>query len=173
MHPSQQTLLRRLDRLANARRTVSPPEMCHELGLSSRDTVRAMSQQNVEVVREHNEAVNRADDQAALALHDPESVWHAREDEPDAHPHQGRASIQDLFTSWREMFPDIRMEAEEYIDVGDFVIVPSKLCGQGAGSGIAVDAPYTFVFSLRDQKIIEVREYHTKADALEAVGLQE
>jgi ketosteroid isomerase-like protein len=132
-----------------------------------------MSQENVEIVRAHNEAINRADDQAALASHDPDSVWHAREDEPDAHPHHGHASIRDLITSWRGMFPDIRIEAEEYIDAGDFVIVPSKLCGQGAGSGVAVDAPYTFVFNLRDQKIIEVREYHTKAEALEVVGRRE
>jgi ketosteroid isomerase-like protein len=69
------------------------------------------------------------------------------------------------------MFPDIRVEVEEYIDAGDHVIVPSMLCGQGAGSGVAVDAPYTFVFKLRDRKIVEVREYHTKAQGLEAVGL--
>jgi ketosteroid isomerase-like protein len=129
-----------------------------------------MSEENVEIVRRQNEAINRAEDETALAFHDPDSVWHAREDEPDAHPHHGHASIQALFTSWREMFPDIRLEAEEYIDAGDFVIVPAKLCGQGAGSGVAVDAPYTFVFELRDQKIVEVREYHTKAEALEAVG---
>jgi ketosteroid isomerase-like protein len=131
-----------------------------------------MSQENVEVVREHNEAINRAADQAAVALHDPDSVWHARADEPDAQPHHGHESIQGLIASWRAMFPDIRVEVEEYIDAGDHVIVPSKLCGEGAGSGVAVDAPYTFVFKLRNQKILEVREYHTKAEALEAVGLR-
>jgi DNA-binding transcriptional regulator PaaX len=36
MHPSQQTLLRRLDGLADARRRVSLPDLCHEMALSRR-----------------------------------------------------------------------------------------------------------------------------------------
>jgi len=33
-----------------------------------------MTQENVELVREHNEAINRADDEAALAFHDPDTA---------------------------------------------------------------------------------------------------
>jgi len=33
--------------------------------------------------------------------------------------------------------------------------------------------PYTWVFRWRDGTVVEIREYHTKTEALEAVGMRE
>jgi ketosteroid isomerase-like protein len=133
-----------------------------------------MSQENVELAREAIDRFNRGDDDATLdALYDPNAVWHSRTDEPDTGIYQGRESIRELWRMWRGMFEDFRAEVEEYIDAGDHVISPGWLCGRGRDSGVEVREPYTWVGRWRDGKLVEIREYRTKAEALEAVGLWE
>jgi ketosteroid isomerase-like protein len=65
------------------------------------------------------------------------------------------------------------VEAKEFIDAGDCVLVPVRLTGRGRASGVSFEDHEVHVFRLRDRKIIEVREYREKAEALEAVGLAE
>jgi ketosteroid isomerase-like protein len=133
-----------------------------------------MSRENVELTKEAFERFGHGDDRALLDdLFDPAAVWHLRADEPDAGVHRGRESIAGMWRMWRDMFEDFRAEAEEYIGVGDSVIAPGWLCGRGRHSGVDVREPYTWVMGWREGKIVEVREYHTKAQALEAVGLRE
>jgi ketosteroid isomerase-like protein len=45
--------------------------------------------------------------------------------------------------------------------------------GQGRGSGAPVEMTFVKVWSLRDGKAVSLRDYATKAQALEAVGLRE
>jgi ketosteroid isomerase-like protein len=51
------------------------------------------------------------------------------------------------------------------------VIVCLRFWGRGRDSGAPVEIRETHVARLRDGKVIEVREYRTKPEALEAVGL--
>jgi ketosteroid isomerase-like protein len=47
------------------------------------------------------------------------------------------------------------------------------LHGQESASGAGVSDTYVFVYKLRDGLVVEVWEYRTKEEALEAVGLSE
>ena len=134
-----------------------------------------MSRENLDLTRETFERFNRADDHGALLedLFDPNAVWHVRADEPDAAVHRGRESIREMWRMWQEMFDPWQATADEYIDTGDFVIAPGWLSGRGRETGVSVRQAYTWVFRWRDGKVVEVREYHTKTEALEAVGLAE
>jgi uncharacterized protein len=135
-----------------------------------------MSRQNVDLTREAFERFNRDDSDADVILEDlfdPSAVWHVRADEPDAGSHRGHDSIRAMWGTWEEMFAEFRAEAEEYIEAGDSVVAPGWLSGRGRDSGLTVREPYTWVFTWRDDKVMEVREYRTKAEALEAVGLRE
>ena len=102
-------------------------------------------------------------------------VWHTREDEPDAGVYRGRAGVATLMEFWTDNFDELRVDAEEFIEAGDHVVVPSVLHGKGKASGAPVDLPYTFVCALRDGKIASVREYTSKSEALAALsaGAQE
>jgi len=61
---------------------------------------------------------------------------------------------------------------EELIEVGDRIVVFSRIGGRGAQSGAVVDAPRAAVFTFRGGKI--VRLFLADRDkALEAVGLRE
>jgi ketosteroid isomerase-like protein len=67
---------------------------------------------------------------------------------------------------------DLRIEPEQLIDAGEQVVVSMRTSGRAKLSGAAVDLTLTSVSLLRDGKIVRVRNYSEKAEALEAVGLR-
>jgi len=134
-----------------------------------------MSQEYVELVRAGTERFNRDGEDDALLddLFDPDAVWHSRADEPDTGVYRGREAIREMVRMWRGMFDEARFEIEEFIDAGDTVVVPGWFSGRGHHSGAQVREPYSWTYKMRNGKVVEVREYHTKAEAAQAVGLEE
>jgi ketosteroid isomerase-like protein len=62
----------------------------------------------------------------------------------------------------------------DFIDAGDRVVVPLSWGGRGRASGVEIAEPEeTWVFTLRDGKVVHVKEYASKNAALEAAGLTE
>jgi ketosteroid isomerase-like protein len=132
-----------------------------------------MSQENVEVVRREYVAM-AARDWAALR-----TIWH-----PDieydvvsgAGTFRGIDQITEFFDSYSEVYSEFRVEAEEIMDVGDHVVAVERLSGHGLmGSEVAGSVHERFVrlISFKDGKIWRAKEYSTRAEALEAVGLSE
>jgi ketosteroid isomerase-like protein len=72
--------------------------------------------------------------------------------------------------SWLAAFPDLRIDAEELIDAGDWALAVTRLVGSGGASGAAVNDVYVFAGRVEDGKFVELREYGTKGEALEAVA---
>jgi ketosteroid isomerase-like protein len=133
-----------------------------------------MSQENVDTIREVFDRFNRADDDRLIDdLFDPAAVWHSRTDEPDTGIYRGAEAIKEMSRMWRGMFEDWRAEPEEFIDAGEFVVVPGWLCGRGRESGAEVREPYAWVYRLRGGKVAEVWEHRDRREALEAVRLSE
>ena len=118
---------------------------------------------------------NRDRDVDALldVLYDPDAVYHSRTDEPDTGVYRGREAIRGMMHMWLEMFEDFRFQMEEYIDAGDAVVMPGWDCVSAPESSAEVRQPYTWLAKLRGGRVVEVREYDTKDEALDAVGLQE
>ena len=132
-----------------------------------------MSQANVEMVRAGYEAFNRGDIEAALAPLHPSIEWWPAADEPITAPYRGHDGYRRLIAEAREAVPDLQTEIEELFVVGDRVVVCVRFWGRGRDSGAPVEVRETHVARLRDGKIIEVREYRNKEQAVEAVGLWE
>jgi hypothetical protein len=61
----------------------------------------------------------------------------------------------------------------EYIDAGEYVIVPVRMRGLPPGGDAEVVLDEVYVGKFRDGNVVELREYRTKAEALEAMGLSE
>jgi ketosteroid isomerase-like protein len=129
-----------------------------------------MSPDNVEIARRSTEAFNRGDIDAWLADIHVEIEWHGVPDEPDPGPHHGHDGIRRMVARWTETFPDLRAEAEEFIDAGEYVVVPMRLKGHMPGSDAEVVVDDVIVHRYRNGKIVEVREYRSLAAALEAVA---
>ena len=132
-----------------------------------------MSQENVEIVRRRFEAFNRGDLPAMLALTDPDVEWWDRADDPwGATHHRGRDACMKHLAEISED-AELHIEALDYIDAGDLVVVPVRLVGRGRASGVPFDEKEVHVFRLRDGLVIETREYRDLSEALAAVGLAE
>ena len=133
-----------------------------------------MSEENVEVVRQAWEAYRRLDNEAALALYDPEIEFELRtEGRIDASYYHGLEGVQEFFRNWMSAFGEMRTEVEEWIDAGDQVIAMVRSYGRGGHSGVPVDMLEAHLWTVRDGKLWRLQTLSTKAEALEAAGLRE
>jgi ketosteroid isomerase-like protein len=131
-----------------------------------------MSQENVEVVRRGVEAYASLDVEAMLKVADPEIVWKQAE-EPSAV--QGYEGVARAMVRWNEMWEEPHIDAEEYLDGGDRIVVVIRHRGRGRASGVEVDMASYHVFTVRAGRIVSMHEYGPgkRAEALEAAGLLE
>jgi ketosteroid isomerase-like protein len=131
-----------------------------------------MSERNVEVVRRSFEAFVSGDFDAAFAAYHPDAKWTTAEDEPDSRTHHGldeiRRFARTLTEPWADRF-ERTVVPEEYVDLGDWVVVPTSGRVHGKGSGAEVQIRETYAVRLRDHRIVSVDEYRTREEALEAV----
>jgi hypothetical protein len=133
-----------------------------------------MSEENVEVVRQAWEAYRRRDNEAALALYDPEIEIELRsEANVEASIYRGLEGVREFFRNWMSAFDDLRSEVEEWIDAGDQVIAMVRSFGRGKHSGVPVDMLEAHLWTVRDGKLWRLQTLGTKAEALEAAGLSE
>jgi len=132
-----------------------------------------MSQENVQVIREGYDAFNGGNIEGVVATLDPDIEWWPAADEPITEPYRGHDGYRSLVAEIRDYVPDLQAEIEEVFAVADRVVTCVRFWGRGRDSGVPVEIRETNVARFRDGKIVEVREYREKAEALEAVGLAE
>jgi ketosteroid isomerase-like protein len=138
-----------------------------------------MSEENVEVVRRALEASRRPDQregdpEAIFEFLDPAIVWEVRPDFPDAETYTGYEGMRRLFAAFREALDETWYRPLEFIDGGDQIVVPIRWGGRGRGSGIEIAESEEFwVFTLRNGKIVHLKEYAARNPALDAAGLRE
>jgi ketosteroid isomerase-like protein len=133
-----------------------------------------MSQENVEIVREALEAFNSGELAQILALTHPRFVAEVPPEvsaEPDVY--RGEDGIRRYLSSFQDVMEDIGFAAERFWDAGDSIVVALRLTARGRETAIAVEQRTTGVWTVRDGKVIRIRAYATRAEALAAVGLEE
>jgi ketosteroid isomerase-like protein len=127
-----------------------------------------MSQENIELIQRLYEEFGRTGGVEVWALH-PDIEWHTAADLPDSAVHRGRDGVSALIDEWVASFEDLYSEVLEVIDRGEHVVVSLVLRGRISGGGEEVALPETHVWKLRDGQVVEVREYRTLDEGLEAV----
>jgi uncharacterized protein len=135
-----------------------------------------MSQENVETVRGGYEAFARGDLDAVLDRLAPDVDWH-----PAIAPIlgvetvRGREAVRRFFTrDLFEGFDQFRAEPLSFEDLGDdHVLVMVRYVGRGERSGIEMDQRFATLYELRDGKTVTMRDYLTRAEALETARLRE
>jgi uncharacterized protein len=131
-----------------------------------------MSQENVEIVHRHIEAFLSGDNNAALAAYDPGVEWDVSI-RPEGRVYRGHAGVVEAMRTWIGTWEDWTMEVEEIIDAGDRVLLVDRQMGRGKGSGAPLDQQTFWVYTLREGKIVRVKWFATRQEALEAAGLSE
>jgi ketosteroid isomerase-like protein len=134
-----------------------------------------MSEENVETVRkaiayEYEGVGDRAE---AEAIFDPQVVLNPVLEGLDEEPSYGPHAMRDDWERWKSAFDELTLTFEEFIDAGDQVVVVAHHQGRGRKSGVAVDARYYEVYTVREGKVSRVDEFAERGEALEAAGLSE
>jgi ketosteroid isomerase-like protein len=134
-----------------------------------------MSEENVEIVRRSCEAFVAGDADTAMAALDPQIEWHATVGGIDeGRIARGHEEVVQAFIDYFEVWERLEMRAENLIDAGgDDVVVFWHEVAKGRESGVVVETDTGTVQTVRDGKIIRVRSYMDRAEALEAAELSE
>lgn len=131
-----------------------------------------MSQENVEIVRAAIDGYNRRDWDAVIKDAAPDFEFDmSRARGPQSGTYRLN-QMHDFFDEFADMFESTQAEAEGFIEVDDKVIVPITLRARGRG-GIEVTARPAWLVALHEGAIRSMAMHQSKADALEAAGLQE
>jgi ketosteroid isomerase-like protein len=130
-----------------------------------------MSHENVEIVRRVFEAWSRGELDLALSAMAETIEWQVAEDEPDVRTLHGRAEIRAMVEGWAGSFEEFSGTPQGFIDAGEHVIIPIVFTGSVRGSDARVSVEETQVYTVQAGTVTKVREYRTKSEALEAVGL--
>jgi ketosteroid isomerase-like protein len=112
---------------------------------------------------------------AVAASYAPDVEWRDLQHAPDV-PEvvQGIDAVRRLWSDWLEVFPDLRIDILEYIDLGDTVVCPTNWHGSGDGSGARVDLHGVDVYELQGGKIVRATfGYQSKEAALADIGQSE
>jgi ketosteroid isomerase-like protein len=133
-----------------------------------------MSQENVEVVREHIQAWRAEDSPRALSFLDPHVVLDVSRTGGIDSAFFGHEAIAEFFRRFAGTFEDYRWEGERLTDLGSgAVLAVLRETGRGKGSGVPVDRTLATLYTLIDRKIARITMFHTEREALEAAGLRE
>jgi ketosteroid isomerase-like protein len=132
-----------------------------------------VSEENVQMVRAGIDAFNRGDRDAAFEQLAPDfELDMSRAISPDQRGVYGPDQLRQFWDETVEPFESFRFEAEEFIEAGDQVIVPTTVIARGR-DGIEVTARSATIYTIRDGALVRMCMYQTRQDALEAARLSE
>jgi ketosteroid isomerase-like protein len=100
----------------------------------------------------------------------PDFEWHVGQ---GLATYRGLEGMEAASTSWREAFEWWEMEAEEFIDAGDSVVVAIRSRGKARSTGLAMEDRWYNVCTLRDGKLWRICHYGDRREAAHAAGLEE
>ena len=124
-------------------------------------------------MRRAAEAMIAGDAAAALGALDPEIEWHAAVGGIDegrvAHgPEEVARAFMDYFETWER----IELRADQFLDAGDDdVVILWHEVAKGRKSGAVVETDTATINTVRNGKIVRVRSYMDRAEALRIAGL--
>jgi ketosteroid isomerase-like protein len=132
-----------------------------------------MSQENVEIYRRAVDATNRRDLDALLDDFDPEVEWHSALVGLGAEVYRGEAGVRELFRDADENFTGMVVEFAEVRDLGDRILALGRLRVRGHESGAEAEAPFNQLVDFKNGKIVRLRSFLDRQEALQAAGLSE
>jgi ketosteroid isomerase-like protein len=131
-----------------------------------------MSQENVEMVREIYRGWARGDFSAGADV--LASDFEYRQLPGAVEPGSPRgAEVGRALRGIFDVYEDFRVDAEEYIDAGEQVVVVARSHGTARGSRMQLEQRFAFVWTVKDGKLARTQVYPTRREALGAIGLAE
>ena len=128
-----------------------------------------MSQENVEIARRAIDAFNRRDIDAICECVTPDLEWFPAMPVTFAGgAFRGREGIESYVREVSDAWAEYRVVGEDLRDLGERVVVLSRVEALGPGSGAQVQSAMGQVYDFRAGKISRIRTYLDHAAALKA-----
>jgi ketosteroid isomerase-like protein len=134
-----------------------------------------LSQENVEVVRRGWEAWLRGDLPVLFSQFDPDVVWDTSHfhDWPESTYH-GVEGVERFLSEWLDVWADYELEVEDIRAAPDGrVLSLVRQRGKGRHSGLGMEMELAQIATLRDGKVTRLENYEDRAEALDAIGLDQ
>lgn len=127
-----------------------------------------MSQENVEIVRSAYDRLNRMDAEGLIELCDPGFTMDmtGRVFNPDVY--EGAEGVRRFVSGVADAWEAYRWEVEDTRSEGDRVVALLHCHGTGR-DGLTVDWRVGWLWELREGRLLSVRFFRERSDALEAL----
>src|SRR5437763_5509910 len=133
-----------------------------------------MSQENVEVARRHRDAFNRRDMEAFLEALDRDVEWIPIMAPLEGSIYRDHHGVQRWIEELDAYWETFEVRDENLYDLGDRVLILGHWRARGRASGVVLEnQPAAWLYEIKDGKVVRLRTYTDRAEALEASGLSE
>jgi ketosteroid isomerase-like protein len=132
-----------------------------------------MSNENADVIRRAYEAYAMGDLAAMLELVDPDLEWIYLDptlEHPTPQVCHGRHELEQVLRHWAEH--GLRAELDEVTGSGELVMVGVRTPGVDAHHGRLGDDRAYSVFTVRDGRIVALRDCRDRQEAIQRAGIQ-
>jgi ketosteroid isomerase-like protein len=109
-----------------------------------------------------------------MSLLDPEVTYEDR-NLPDhvGEAYRGHAGVRRATERWLEPYEELMIDLEEVVGTGDRLVSIHHVRAKARHTGIEFEGPVAYQWTFRDGKVIYLRSYGDRDEALEAAGLRE
>jgi ketosteroid isomerase-like protein len=132
-----------------------------------------MSQENVEVAKAFYDAYNARNREALDRLLHSEAEITTVSARGGLGGDWSRGTTRQYFEQLDEAWAGLRIEIEDYRDLGERVVALGVVRGAGTSSHVEIASDFAAVLVVRDSQIVLVDSYSNWKDALQAARLRE
>ncbi len=133
-----------------------------------------MSQGDVEIIKRAIDAFNSRDLDALFEFVTPDYEWvPAMGAAVEDASYRGRGGMERYFEMVSDTWEEFRVVGTEFRDLGDRVLLTSRIEGRGRGSGVPVVTRGAPICDFRDGKMSRTLGFLDRGEALRAAGLDE
>jgi ketosteroid isomerase-like protein len=128
-----------------------------------------MSSDKMELVQRMLGAYTTGDEETLRAVIGPEGEIHAPPGMINAGTYYGYDGFQQWTRQWEEAWGEVSYELREPTEIGDaFLVIPVRIVGRGAGSGLEIDSMFGWMYEIRDGEVLRFHAYGTADEAIDA-----
>ena len=129
-----------------------------------------MAPGNVDLIRPIFEEWGRGNWAPRFEVYDPDMEWGWSDEFPGlAGVYRDGESPNSRMRAWLGPWEHWRAEADEYLELGDHVVVLTTYHGRGKGSGVEIVQKGAHVFRLRDGRVVRLEIFASREKAIASV----
>jgi ketosteroid isomerase-like protein len=129
-----------------------------------------MAPSNAELIRPIYEEWGRGNWRPRFDIYHPHMEWGWSDEFPGlAGVYEDRLDPNPRLRTWLSEWDHWRAVADDYLELGNHVIVLASYYGRGKGCGVEIHQEGAHVFELREGKVVRLEIFATREKAIESV----